>query len=379
MMLPAFALAALLGWTAPAPIASATTYSTPPCAEAPPDADVCRLAVSRDEAEARRALGEQSTVWFADGDRFVVFARRLGDQVRLCCASSTPMDRIGQTDLWSVTLRVRDLDRAVIDVLVNQDPANTPLPQYRGPNAAPDPAMAETLAGRVTDEFIDSPAAGEHRKLSIYTPPGFDLARRYPVVYLPDGQVLEGYGRMLDPLILKGQVRPVVLVALWPYQGATDVNWRRLDWVVGVDPARFARVEAFFINEVIPLAERKYGASPRRQDRMLWGTSAGAAWVLAMSARHPQTFGHVAALSGGSGPAAEEGSAPGGPRLFLAAGRFEPEYLRVTRETAERARANGREVELRETVGGHSFLTWRPLMIEALAWAFGEPKGSDGL
>lgn len=379
MMLGSFAIAVLLGWAAPAPIASATTYATPPCAEAPPDADVCRLAVSRDEAEARRALGERATVWFADGDRFVVFARRSEDQVRLCCATSAPMERIGTTDLWSVTLKVRDLDRAVIDVLVNQDPANTPLPEYRGPKAAPDPVMAETLAGRVIDEFIDSPAARERRKVSIYTPPGFDPARRYPVVYMPDGQVLEGYGRMLDPLILKGQVRPVVLVALWPNQGATEVNWRRLEWVVGVDPARFARVEAFFINEVIPLAERKYGASPRREDRMLWGTSAGAAWVLSMSARHPQAFGQVAALSGGSGPAAVEGSGPGGPRLFLAAGRFEPEYLRVVRDTAARARANGREVELREAVAGHSFLTWRPLMIEALTWAFGAPKGSDGL
>ncbi len=378
-MLTSFVIATLLGSTAPAPIASATTYATPACSEAPPDADVCRLGVSRDEAEARRALGERSTVWIADGDRFVVFARRPGDRVLLCCATSAPMDRIGQTDLWSVTLKVRDLDRAVIDVLVNQDPANTPLPQYRGPRAAPDPAMAETLSGGVTDEFIDSPAAGERRKLSIYTPPGFDPARRYPVVYMPDGQVLEGYGRMLDPLILAGKVRPVVLVGLWPNQGAADVNWRRLEWVVGADPARFARVEAFFINEVIPLAERKYGASARPEDRMLWGTSAGAAWALSMSGRHPRTFGHVAALSCGSGPAAEEGSGPGGPRLFLAAGRFEAEYLRVARDAAARARGAGREVELREAVGGHSFLTWRPLMTEALAWAFGTPNGSDGL
>lgn len=378
-MLISFAVAAMFAWAAATPIVSATTYTAPACTEAPPQADVCKLAVVRDEAEARRVLGDRATVWFADSDRFVVFARRPGEQVQLCCATRTPMDRIGQTDLWSVTLRVRDLDRAVIDVLVNQDPANTPLPEYRGPKAGPDPVMADTLAGRVTDEFIDSPAAGERRKLSIYTPPRFDPAKRYPVVYLPDGQVLEGYARMLDPLILTGEVRPVVLVSLWPHQGAMDVNWRRMDWVVGTDPARFARVEAFFINEVIPLAERKYGASPRREDRMLWGTSAGAAWVLSMSARHPRTFGHVAALSGGWGPAADEGSAPGGPRLFLAAGRFEPEYLRVMRETAARARANGREVELREPVGGHSFLTWRPLMIEALAWAFGKPKGSDGL
>ena len=357
-----------------APIPSATTYTVPACATAPAEADVCRLEVVRTEAEVGEALKDADTVWFAEGDRFVVHARRPGDEVSLCCATRTTLDRVGATDLWSVTLRVRNLDRAVIDVLVNRDPANTELPQYRGPKAEPDPALAATIAGKLHDELIDSPAAGERRKVTIYTPPNAQSGRPLRVIYMPDGQVVEGYARMLDPLIRSGRLPPVLLVGLWPNQGAPEVNWRRLDWIVGEDPPRFARVEAFFMREVIPLAERKYGASPRPGDRMLWGTSAGAAWVLSMSARHPDAFGHVAAMSVGSGPAATEAAVGDGPPLFLAAGRFEPEYLAVSRALAERARARGREIVLREPVAGHSFLTWRPLMIEAIRWAFDDAR-----
>ena len=364
---------------AQAPIEGATTYTAPTCAAAP-ESDVCKLDLTRTAAEVEAGLGGRATAWRAEGDRLVVFARRPEEAVQLCCATRTSMDRIPGTDLWSVTLRVRDLDRAVIDILVNQDPENRALPAFLGPKAPPAPLMAEALAGTVAHETVDSVALGEPRKLSAYTPPGFRPGRRYPVVYMADGQVLEGYARIIDPLIRRGELPPVVLVGVWPNQADPSVNWRRLEWVVGQDPDRFARVEAFLLNEVIPLAERKYGASTRRDERMIWGTSAGAAWSLVMSQRRPDLFGRVVALSGGSGEAATIAAADG-PPLFLAAGRFEPEYLRVNRELAARARAAGREVVLKEPAAGHSFLTWQPLLPEALRWAFGDgrKRGPDGL
>jgi enterochelin esterase family protein len=302
-----------------------------------------------------------------------VFAVREGDPVSLCCAARVPMRRIDQTDLWSVTLRVKGLDRAVLDILVARDPANTELPQYRGRNAAPAPVFAASLQGKLVEEGWDSVAAGERRKASVYTPPGFDPTKRYPVVYLADGYVLEGYARLVEPLILSGDLRPVVMVGLWPNQGDPAVNWRRLDWQVGVDPERFARVEQVLLKEVIPLAEAKYGASSRRQDRLIYGTSAGAAWSAVMAARHPEVFGHAAAFSLGWGPAADAAWRTG-PRLYLAAGTLEPDYLRVASELATRARAAGREVRLDTPVAGHSFTTWQPRMIEAIRWAFGTPK-----
>jgi len=354
------------------PVRSAEWLAPPACAAAF-EGPVCVEDVAPTAEEARRALGDRATAWRAEGDRLRVFAWREGETVSLCCAARVPMRRVGDTDLWSVTLRVKDLDRAVLDILVGRDPANADLPQYRGPNAPAAPVFAAGLQGKLLEEAWDSAAAGEQRKLSVYTPPGFDPARRYPVVYLADGYVLEGYARLVEPLILSGDLPPVVMAGLWPNQGDPAVNWRRLDWQVGVDPERFARIEKVLLTEAMPLVEAKYGASSRPRDRLIYGTSAGAAWSAVMAARHPDVFGHAAAFSLGWGPAADAAWRTG-PRLYLAAGTLEPEYLRVTSELAARARAAGREVRLDTPVAGHSFTTWQPRMIEAIRWAFGAPK-----
>lgn len=353
------------------PVESARWPEPPACAESP-GAPLCREDAATTAAEAARILAGRDTAWEAKGETLTIVARRDADTAALCCSVRLPMQRIGDAGLWSVTLRVRNLERAVLDILVNQDPANAELPQFRGPAAPPAPAFAAALQGRLIEETLDSPAAGETRRLSVYTPPGFDPGKRYPVVYLADGYVLDGYARLVEPLILKGELPPVVMVGLWPNQGDPAVNWRRLDWQIGVDPVRFARVEAFLVREVIPLAEARYGASTRREDRLIYGTSAGAAWSTVMAARHPDLFGHAAGFSLGYGPAVDA-AWKAGPRLYLSAGTLEPDFVRVTGELASRAGAAGREVRFEAPVMGHSFTQWQPRMIEAIRWAFGAP------
>jgi len=55
----------------------------------------------------------------------------------------------------------------------------------------------------------------------------------------------------------------------------------------------FAAHEKWFIEEVLPWAEKEFGASRNRLERIVFGSSNGGPFSLTMGARHPDLFGNV--------------------------------------------------------------------------------------
>jgi enterochelin esterase-like enzyme len=341
------------------------------CEGTAPDAPVCRLPRVFGEAEARARLAGRKIAAWDEGDVFNVLVVDDRAEVRLCCAIQAPMARVPGTDIWMLTVRVPELRRAVLDVFVFRPGEAVEPIEWRGPDAEAPWSKVGVLKGKVVNRTHQSRHMGEPRELSIYLPPGHRPDRRYPVVYLADGEGTEPAAYWIEPLILAGRIPPIVIVGL--HSGENEARSRAylLDRDRNGDERPFAHHEAFFLEEVVPLAQTEYGASAKPQDRLLMGHSNGAAWAVATALRHPDMFGQAAALSFAWPPASKVLGGPVKPRLFLAAGTLEGAFHRRTVELAGQAREAGYDVNLLAPISGHAEVMWRDLRPQALEWAFG--------
>lgn len=360
-------LLAALAWLAPA--GAADRYSTPHDCEMPTHAEpVCNAPFAIGPADAAAALGSRDTVAIGQGDRLTILARRADGPVTLCCTIDAPLTRIGDSEVWGIALHVLSLDRAIVDLQLS--PPGRQLNAYYGIHVAR-PALSPHLLGRLVDETLHSEAMGEPRQLTVYVPPGHDASERLPVVYMADGSTLKAYAPAIEAEIISGRIRPVLVVGIWP--GTTDPGTRSREYLIGRSIPRFRDQRDFVIDEVLPFAERTFGASDKPAERMLAGFSDGAAWALAMGLKRPDLFGQVAALSFGWPPAADGVAAQDRPKLFFAAGLLEPDFYRVTAQTAHRAETSPVPVRFEEFASGHVPVAWQTMLADALAWSF--PRG----
>ena len=148
------------------------------------------------------------------------------------------------------------------------------------------------------------------RDLVVYLPPGYgdDRSRRYPVLYMHDGQNLFDpatsfvrgqywrLGEMADMLIAEGRVQPLVIVG---------VNHTGTGRVEEYTPTRDRRLGGglaktygrFLTEELKPFVDARYRTLPDRQHTGLGGSSLGGLSTLFLGLRHADVFGKLAVLS----------------------------------------------------------------------------------
>lgn len=151
------------------------------------------------------------------------------------------------------------------------------------------------------DRRIFSPILGRPRDLYVYTPPGYDPRRAYPlVVYFHLSYVDEHYfvgsGMLedLDALILRGECPPMVVAC--PdgiYSGRDRLSSIHSFYVNG----RGGRFEDHIIQEVLPFLMTHYAIRPEREAHALLGTSAGGYGAMSLAIRHRDMIGAVATLA----------------------------------------------------------------------------------
>lgn len=348
--------------------------SLPACA--PRVAGPCTLPMPPLSHDALRTLlAGRQRVWWVSGDVLNVVARPTDDWALLCCSLQTPLIPIPGTDLAAVSVRVPEMDRAVIDVDFRPGPREADPPVYRGLRAPAAPARVATLAGRLTDHPIRSAALGETRTIHVYVPPGIEPGRMLPVIYLSDGGSTD-FLRIAEAAILSGRIRPVIVVGIdaAPH-GARDL--RSDEYLPGADDARFAAHSRFVADEVIPFVEAHYPVARTPAERTVGGSSSGGMWALAMAADRPDLFGNAISLSM-AGLTRPYGARLRRGRMFFGAGTFEPQRAVAARNAAEGAREGGAEVRLRVIPGGHGPLLWEIYWAEALDWMFPATGGAAG-
>lgn len=155
-----------------------------------------------------------------------------------------------------------------------------------------------------------SDALGNSRDVLVWLPPGYDhdADRRYPVLYLHDGQNLFdtstsfagvewGVDETAERLVHAGRVAPLIIVAI------NHAGVQRADEFAPTHDAhrqagghadRYAR---FIVQELKPYVDRTFRTRPEADQNALGGSSLGGLVTLHIGLEHPQVFGALAVLS----------------------------------------------------------------------------------
>jgi enterochelin esterase family protein len=158
--------------------------------------------------------------------------------------------------------------------------------------------------GAVHLHWYESAALGGIRRFHVYTPPGYETSAgaTYPVLYLLHGSgdtdaqwVLTARANViLDNQIAAGRTKPMIVVM--PFGHAVPAESPR-------SPDRTSRNTALFekdlLGGVMPLAEKLYRVSARREDRAVAGLSMGGGQALHVGLANLDRFSHIGVFSMG--------------------------------------------------------------------------------
>jgi predicted alpha/beta superfamily hydrolase len=258
---------------------------------------------------------------------------------------------------------------------------------WPGWHAPPERLAAQTPHDRLkVHRGFRSRILPDRRDLIVYLPPGYESEpeRRYPVLYLNDGQNLFDPATSFikgqtwrvretaDEAIEAGEVEPLIIVGIY------NTGDRRLaeytherDWQMGGGEAD--SYGALLTRELMPWIAEHYRVRPEREHTGLGGSSLGGLVSLYLGLKNPEIFGRLAVLSPSVwwnhrsilrvlnevGPHIEHH-----PRIWLDAGDHEGRMtLKDTELLAKQLRNNGWRAD--ETLhfekirgGKHNELSW---------------------
>jgi enterochelin esterase-like enzyme len=223
---------------------------------------------------------------------------------------------------------------------------------------------------------LHSDVLGAARKITVYLPPGHDRKQAVRVVYATDGEAIDAFVRVLEPLITAGQIAPTVVIA--PHSGGRSSgeydakkDVRAQEYFPGLDDKRFADHESFFTKEVPSWAEKCFGISGKRTERAVFGYSNGGRFAVEMGIRHPELYATILGLSvAGSGKFDFGEHENDLPRFYLAAGTWDPNFYKCTSSLAEQLKDRHTSVEFSSRIAGHDAALWRDEFASAMIWAF---------
>lgn len=148
----------------------------------------------------------------------------------------------------------------------------------------------------------------DDRDVIVYLPPGYDeQSRRYPVMYMHDGQNLFDpetsfvRGRTwqvrehADRLVLSGGMEPLIVVGVYNTP-------RRLEEYTHARDRRMGGGEAdaygrLLVQELKPWIDQEYRTLPDEDNTAMGGSSLGGLVTLYLGLQHTETFGKLAVMS----------------------------------------------------------------------------------
>ncbi len=312
---------------------------------------------------------------FADGDTLTFSYLGLADSVSSCCVIRQSLQQLAP-DLWAGSVRIRGLQQARLDISllpqINGQAQTTTTLQWRGPETSADPLAADPLRGRLSLYRLASTALAAERNVRVYEPPGPHTGP-LPVVYLTDAEwLLPPLAALVEPLILQGQLPPVLLVGVDAASPKAGADPRGEEYLWSRHSPQYARHAEFFVKELSLWAEQELAASPLPADRVVAGVSNGASFAASISSQHPRHFGYALVLSSGVLPPSPQPVGREAPAYYLYAGRLEPEFFTQTAALAHLLGINQVRLKWVDGVSGHQLAAWLPALVEGLRWALAQ-------
>lgn len=206
-----------------------------------------------------------------------------------------PFER-GADGIWSLTVGPLDpniyLYRLVVDGVTVVDPHNTVVGSAGQPGfnmvvvQGAGPAYYDAKAvphGAITRHVYHSDVTGGEREMYVYTPPNYDPAQRYPVLYLlgGSGEVASNWhiegraGFIADNLIAEGRALPLI-IAMPNNQVLHRMHPRHTELT-------FDLFEKELRQHIVPFVDRHYSTQATAAGRAIAG--------LSMGGRHAQLIG----------------------------------------------------------------------------------------
>lgn len=156
--------------------------------------------------------------------------------------------------------------------------------------------------------FLETP-----RNIIVYLPPGYglDQARRYPVLYMHDGQnlinpedafggVVWGVDETAQQLILTEQIEPLIIVGIYNSGEKRIDEYTPIASSVGKMRGRGGQADQYgrmIIEELKPFIDREYLTRPEREFTAIGGSSLGGLVSLHLGFKRPDIFSRLAVLS----------------------------------------------------------------------------------
>lgn len=229
--------------------------------------------------------------------------------------------------------------------------------------------------GEIRTHWYHSTSLGTVRRLTVYTPPGYDEDRstRYPVLYLfhganADENAWYRLGRanlILDNLLAARAIRPFIVVM--PFGYGVPPN--------GPQAENTAKFGKDLLEDVIPYIDASYRSIANRDNRAIVGLSMGGGQALSIGLNNIDRFSYVGGFSSGLGNAANypktyaklvSNAEDANRRLklvWIGCGREDGQFGQ-SKSLSDFLTANSVRHTFRETDGAHTWMVWRRYLHE---------------
>jgi enterochelin esterase family protein len=285
--------------------------------------------------------------------------------------------------VWEITLEALEPSafryNFDVDGVATLDPSNRLTSESTGNSWSlfyvPGNAFMDTQRvphGAVSEVTYYSETFGQHRRMHVYTPPGYQSDRnRYPVFYLLHGagdsdnswSTVGRAGFIMDNLIAAGDAEPMIVVMPDGHPPAAGGGQG------GMQIAEFA---AEFAADIKPYVEGNYRVRDGRGDTAIAGLSMGGAHTLEIAIADLDQYGYVGVYSSGVFGIAdsdefvtehratlEDPSLKDGLEYFWFAIGNEDFLLDTSNATVEMFRDHDFDVDYHLSEGGHTWTNWR--------------------
>ncbi|MFH7002066.1 sialate O-acetylesterase [Flavobacterium bizetiae] len=160
-----------------------------------------------------------------------------------------------------------------------------------------------TKAGKIETVTYESKTVGSVRKATVYTPPGFNKKKKYPVLYLLHGiggdekEWLNGGNPqiILDNLYAEGKIEPMIVVM--PNGRAMKDDSASGNIMAPDKVQAFSVFEQDLLKDLIPFIQKKYPVIKDREHRAIAGLSMGGGQSLNFGLGNLDQFAWVGAFS----------------------------------------------------------------------------------
>jgi len=242
--------------------------------------------------------------------------------------------------------------------------------------------------GSVTRTWYSAPGIGGERRITIYTPPGYETSKeKYPVLYLLHGaggdeeawMTLGRTSQIMDNLIAAGKVKPMVVVmpnGNVSQDAAPGEGSKGYYKPVFMAPNTMdGKYEESFL-DIVKFVESSYRVKADKANRAIAGLSMGGFHTLHISRYYPKTFDYMGLFSAAVMPrdtsaaiyrnidATLTAQKNNGYKLYWIAIGKDDFLYQFNKDYRARLDKLGLKYVYRESEGGHIWRNWRVYLSE---------------